>query len=72
MVPEIWSATDRIFVILDHFLPLYPSPPKQPKKSNFKNEEIPAKKLSFYTCMVPEIESTTERIFCHFGLLFAL
>ena len=23
-VPEIWSETDRVFVILDHFLPLYP------------------------------------------------
>ena len=25
-----------------------------------------------YGCMVPEIWSTTERIFCHFGPLFAL
>ena len=24
MVPQTWSAKDRIFVILDHFLPFYP------------------------------------------------
>ena len=35
MVPETWSATDRIFVILDHFLPF--SPPNNPKNKNFEN-----------------------------------
>ena len=33
MVPEIWSATDRIFVILDHFLSFYP--PMDPENQNF-------------------------------------
>ena len=34
MVPEILSVTDRIFVILDHFLPFYP--PNNPKNQNFE------------------------------------
>ena len=30
MVPEIWSATDKIFVILGRFLPFYfPNPENQ-------------------------------------------
>ena len=41
-VPEIWSETDRIFVILGHFLPLYP--PKNQKNQNFKT----MKKVSWY------------------------
>ena len=32
-VPEIWSTTDRIFFILDSFLPFYPT---NPKKQNFQ------------------------------------
>ena len=34
MVPEIWSATDIIFVILDRFLPFYP--PKDSENLNFE------------------------------------
>ena len=34
MVPEIWSVMDIIFVILDHFLPLYPH--NNPKNQNFQ------------------------------------
>ena len=34
MVPEIWSTTDMIFVILDHFLPFYP--PMDPENQNFE------------------------------------
>ena len=34
MVPEIWSATDRIFFILDHFLPFYL--PNNPENQNFE------------------------------------
>ena len=51
---------NKIFVILDHFLPFYP--PNNPENQNFKkwqNVEI----LSFYTCMVPEIWSTKVRFF---------
>ena len=32
-VPEIWSTTDRIFFILDSFLPFYPT---NPKNQNFQ------------------------------------
>ena len=32
MVPEIWSATDRIFLILHCFLPFYP--PIDPENKN--------------------------------------
>ena len=34
MFPEILRATDRIFVILDNFLPLYP--PNNLKNQNFQ------------------------------------
>ena len=35
MVPQIWSATGKIFIILDHlFLPFYP--PKDPENQNFE------------------------------------
>ena len=34
MVPEIWIATDRVFVILDCFLAFYP--PKDPENQNFE------------------------------------
>ena len=38
MVPEIWSATDRIFVILDRFLPFYP--PNDPKSQNSEKMKV--------------------------------
>ena len=70
----------EFFIILDCFLLFYP--PKQPKKSKFwKNEKNGMDILSFYTgvtqmtiiwCMVPEIPSTTDTIFRHFGPFFAL
>ena len=34
MVPEVWSAMDKIFVILDHFLLFYPS--MDPENQNFR------------------------------------
>ena len=34
MVLEIWSTTDIIFVILDHFLPFYQ--PNNPENQNFE------------------------------------
>ena len=54
MVPEIWRATDRIFVILDRFLLFYAR--KDPENNNFeKNEKKQQQKnkkkqniLSFY------------------------
>ena len=37
MVPETLSVTDRIFVILDHFLPFYF--PNNPKNQNFQKKK---------------------------------
>ena len=65
-----------------HFGPFLPfDPPNNPKYQNFEKMETHLEILSFYTCvsqmmiiwcMVPEILSTTDRIFCHFRLFFAL
>ena len=70
----------KFFAILGHFLPF--DPLNNPKSQNF--EETKKKRLEilwFYTCvpqmtiiwcMVSEISSATDRIFCHFGLFFAI
>ena len=60
------------------FLPYYPT--KNPKNQNFEKwKKLLA--ISFYTCVpkiiiiwcvVLEIRSETDRIFCHFGPFFAL
>ena len=60
----------------------YPFTPSTTKKiKSLKKGKKTLKILSFYKCvsqmtiiwcMVPEIVSTTDRIFCHFGLFFAL
>ena len=56
-VSEIWKETGRIFVILDHFLLLYPS--NNQKNQNFKTMKkalypcVP--KITIIWCMVPEI-----------------
>ena len=66
----------QFFVILDHFLPLYP--PMDPENQNFlKDRKKNLHTLSFYKhdshmCMVPQIWSATNRLFCHFGPFFAL
>ena len=40
MVPEIWTATDRIFLILDDYLPFYaPLPPSKFWKNEKKTSE---------------------------------
>ena len=70
------------FVILDCFLPFYPSPPPphthtHPKKSQFWNNEKKTWRYYNFThvchiaiiwCMV---WSMTDQIFCHFGPIFA-
>ena len=67
-----------MFVILSHFLPFYPT--NKSKNQNFE-KMINFVKLSFYIClprmtiiwcMVPEIWSTTGKIFSHFGPFFVL
>ena len=79
MIPEILSETGRIFfVILGHFLPFYPSNPKNQNFAKIKKLSGDIIILHMCTimaviwCMVPEIWSMTNRIFCHFGLFFAL
>ena len=66
----------EFFVILSHFLPLYPT-------NNLKNKNFEKMKkhleISCYTCvphtiiiscMVPEIWSSIDRLFYHFGPFF--
>ena len=36
MVPEIWSVTDKTFLILDHFLPFYSPSPNISENQNFE------------------------------------
>ena len=55
------------------------TPPKNPKNQNFEKWKNLLEISSFYTCVpkitwctVPEIQSETDRTFCHSGLLFAL
>ena len=74
---EAWLT--EFFVILDLFLPFYPIATWKIKI--WKNWKRDLEISSFYTCapwmttiwcMVPEIWSMTDRIFCHFGPFFAL
>ena len=68
----------EIFVILDYFLPFYPH--NNLENENFKKIKKKLEILLFYMCsindnhihMVPEIYSTTDTIFCHFGPFLAL
>ena len=51
MVPEITSATDRIFVILDHFLPFYPR--NNSKYENFeKVKKTPTDITILHLCTI--------------------
>ena len=76
-VPEIEQNIPKL-VILGHFLPFYPL--KTPKLKILKNEKIcwryhhftRVPKITIIWCMVPEIWSATDRIFCHYGPFFAL
>ena len=81
MVPEISSTIDikryqtQFFVILGYFLPFYPLTQKIKFLKKWKKL---LGILSFYPwvpqikiiCMVPEISSTTDIIFCHLGPVF--
>ena len=49
MVFQIWSATDKMFVILDCFLPFYP--PNNPKNQNFeKLKKTPGDIIILHKC----------------------
>ena len=75
VVPEIWSMKNRIFFILQHFWPFYPT-------NNPKNEKKSLQISSFYKSglkimikcyTVPEIWFVTDVIFIfHFRLFFFL
>ena len=69
----------EFILIFDCFLPLYP--PKKKKREILKKRNKLLEISSFYTWvpktkviwgMVPEIQSKTDRSFCHFGPFFAL
>ena len=63
----------EFFVILDHFLPFYP--PNNLKNQNFEKMKKSTRDIILHMCtindnhwcMVPEIRSVTDRIFCNFG-----
>ena len=51
MVPEIWSATDRIFCQFGPFFALLPPPPPiDPENQNLKKQKKHLEILLFYTC----------------------
>ena len=78
IVPEIRSETDRIFVILGHFLSFYLSNnPEKKKKKKKKRLEISSfynnvPKIMIIYFALPEIWSMTNVIIFHFGPFFAL
>ena len=48
MVPEIWSATDRIFGHFGPFFALLPPPPNNPKNQNLKKKKKKKKHPHLY------------------------
>ena len=81
MIYSSWDIEQNILklVILGHFLPFYPL--KTPKIKILKNEKIcwryhhfthVYQKSQYMICVVPEIQSETDIIFCHFGQFFVL
>ena len=82
MVSEIWSMTDRIFVILDHFLPFYPT--NNPKNQNREKIKKTPGDIILQMCTIndnhmmygsSDMEHTRQKflsfwtIFCPFTLL---
>ena len=81
MISNSWDIEQNILklVILGNLCPFTP-PPKNLQKSKFwKMKKFPGDiiilhcvpKITIIWCMVPEIWSEADRIFCHSGLLFA-
>ena len=77
IVPEIWSATDRIFVILDYFLSFYP--PNNTENQNFeKMKKRSVDTIILHMCtinknhmMYGSSDMERNRIFSHFRPFFA-
>ena len=79
MIYSSWDIEQNILkiVILGHFLPFYSL--KTPKIKILRNQKICWRyhftcvpNITIIWCMVPEIRSATDRIFCHYGLFFTL
>ena len=80
MIYSSWDLEcDRLkLVILGHFLHFYPS--KNQTNQNFENEKscwryhhfTRVSKITIIWCMVPEIWSKTNKMFCHYGPFYAL
>ena len=74
---DIKCKGQSFFINLGHFL--LSDHPNNPKNQNFEKTKI-TPGVSFYTCvpqmtiwcMVPDISSVTDIVFCHYGLFFAL
>ena len=50
MFPETWSEADRIFLILDHFLPFYLT--NKPENQNFeKMKKAPGNIIILHNCI---------------------
>ena len=73
MVPEIWNMKEIIFCFFwTAFCPF--TPPMDPGNQNFEiSKNTPGDIITLTIwCMVPEIWSVKDRVFCHFGSFFAL
>ena len=80
---DVWLLRYKVqwtefFYILGHFLHF--DPPNNPENQSFEKLKKSLEIFSFYTCvpqmtiiwcMVPQISSTADKIFCYFGLFFA-
>ena len=71
---KVWQT--EIFVFLGHFLPF--QPPDNLESQNFKIEKSTSRYYHFthlhhkWWCMITELWSTTDWMFCHSGPFFAL
>ena len=82
MVPEIWSATDRIFCHYGPFFPLLPLPLLDRENQNFEKmkktlEDIIILQMSTINDShmlygFSDIECNKQSFFYHFGPFFAL
>ena len=79
MVPELSSATDRIFCHVGLFFILLPPPLHQPRKLKFNKNEKKSSRYYHFThgyhkwkSYVWFLRSTTDTFFSHFGPFFAL
>ena len=77
MVPRIWTATDRIFAILDHFLPFYPTNTKnrsseKMEKKNWRYHHFKKvyQKLWSYALLLLRYDAWQMQLFFILGYFF--